>query len=230
MQTRSRRRCRCCPRPCRAVCALRPVPVQHFATQHAMLQTRCIMAATCCMVACVETAGADACDSARGRCLADTSVRCQHGAQCCAMSCCVCRHVALYFQVSYCVVILRAGDLGLSGTSVAAAARAEVKAAPREERVQSVAEHKLGSVRTATRCDVAQRPCCRAAQRIAMQHEVLQHSRTCCNAVHRVVGCKLSSQAPGVGCAVPIAGLDEAGRPLPLPSAKRASFSRAIPH
>jgi hypothetical protein len=43
-----------------------------------------------------------------------------------------------------------------------------------------VAEHKLGSVRTATRCDVAQRD--------AMQHEVLQHSRTCCNAVHRVVG------------------------------------------
>jgi len=79
----------------------------------------------------------------------------QHGAQCCAMSCCVCRHVALYFQVSYCVVTRHAGDLGLSGTSVAAAARAEVKAAPREERVQSVAEHKLGSVRTATRCDVA---------------------------------------------------------------------------
>ena len=159
----------------------------------------------------------------------------QHGAQCCAMSCCVCRHVALYFQVSYCVVTRRTGDLGLSGTSVAAAARAEVKAAPREERVQSVADHKLGSVRTATRCDVAQRPCCRAAQRIAMQHEVLQHSRTCCTAVLSVVGWQSSAAKPrrattGVGCAVPIAGSDEAGRPLPLPSAKRASFSRAIPH
>ncbi len=196
---------------------MRPVPVQHFATQHAMLQTRCIVAATCCMVACVETAGVDACDSARGRCLADTSVRCQHGAQC---SCCVCRHVALYFQVSYCVVTRRAGDLGLSGTSVAAAARAEVKAAPREERVQSVAEHKLGSVRTATRCDVAQRD--------ATQPHMLKRSTPCSRMASSAA--KPRRATTGVGCAVPIAGLDEAGRPLPLPSAKRASFSRAIPH
>ena len=109
----------------------------------------------------------------------------------------------------------RAGDLGLSGTSVAAAARAEVKAAPREERVQSVADHKLGSVRTATRCNIAQRPGCPAAQRGAMQHEVfvtvLQHSRACCNAVHLVVGWQAQQQShaappPACWCAVPIAG------------------------
>jgi hypothetical protein len=115
------------------------------------------------------------------------------------MSCCVCRHVALYFQVSYCVVTRHAGDLGLSGTSVAAAARAEVKAAPREERVQSVAEHKLGSVRTATRCDVAQRdatqphmlqrstPCSRMASSAAKpRQQPRHHRRGVCGAYRRI--------------------------------------------